>query len=257
MGEGLNNVIFKKSDGVFVSTTAFEKFAPFETAYLNIREREKRILSIDEIKQLPYPNKTSIDYELWKIRRKNILRFLNYLSKRKNGLKILDIGCGNGFFTNLMAEKRNKVLGVDVNLTELKQAAMAFTNQDIQWYYADILNDTLPEKEFDLITFCTSFHYFENPQLLLKTCFSLLKKDGEIHIIDSPFYDEESKKTARQNSEKHFEKMGVLDMKKYYHHNSYNVLEGFNYKTLYQPKSIFRKLLRIKDSPFPWIVMNK
>jgi ubiquinone/menaquinone biosynthesis C-methylase UbiE len=254
---GLNSSIFKKSEGVFISTTALEKFAPFENAYLNIREKEKRILSISEIKQLPYPEKTSVDYELWKIRGKNITRFLNHLSKRERGLKILDIGCGNGFFTNLMTEKKNKVFGVDVNLTELKQAALAFTNPDIHWYYADILNDTLPEQKFDLITFCTSFHYFENPQLLLKTCFSLLKKNGEIHIIDSPFYDEEGRKTARLNSVKHFEKMGVTDMKNYYYHNSYKALEGFHYKTLYHPKNFLRKLLRIKDSPFPWIVLKK
>ncbi len=248
---------FQKDERVFVSKKAIEKFADFEKAYLSIREREKRVLSIKEIKKLPYPDKNSGDYELWKIRRKNINRFLKHLAEKGEGLKILDIGCGNGFFSNLMAGKKNKVLAVDVNLTELKQAAFAFPNPDIKWYYADILSDTLPEKGFDLITFCTSFHYFDNPPLLLKACLSFLKKNGEIHIIDSPFYDEAGKNSAKQNSEKHFEKMEVMEMKNYYHHNSFSVLDGFNYEFMYRRKSILKRVLRMSDSPFPWIVLKQ
>jgi ubiquinone/menaquinone biosynthesis C-methylase UbiE len=256
MEPGLENTQFKKTEGVFVSTNAIEKFAAFEKAYLTIREKEKRVLNLEEIKKLPNPDKNSVDYELWKIRRKNIHRFLKYLTKKGSGLHILDIGCGNGFFTNLLSLKKNKVVGVDVNFTELKQAAEAFPSADIKWYYTDILNEKLPEQGFDIITFCTSFHYFDNPQLLLKICLLLLKKGGEIHIIDSPFYDESKKITAKLNSEKHFENMGVIEMKNYYHHNSYKALEGFSYKFNYIPGSFFKKLLRIKDSPFPWIMVK-
>ena len=241
--------------GVHVSKEARERFADFEKSYLAVREKEKRVLSLEEVRRLPYPAKDSVDYALWKTRRKNILRFKTYLAK-KDKVRILDIGCGNGFFTNMLAQGGNDVVGLDVNLTELLQAAEAFPSKNITWYYIDILTEKLPEEKFDLITFCASFHYFKDPKLLLQICRSLLKPKGEIHIIDSPFYTEQGREHARQRSIDYFRTMKVESMSDFYHHNSYSFLAEFNVSFKYAPGTFFKKLFRIKDSPFPWIMIS-
>lgn len=245
-----NNI--EKKDGVFVSPLALANFKDFETHYLYVRSKENRILSIREIRDLPNVDPNYVHFSEWEIRKKNIKRFLTCLSKNKRVKRILDIGCGNGFFTNMLA-KDHEVVGVDVNLTELKQAAEAFSSSDIRWYYLDILAEHLPENKFDLITFCASFQYFENPKELLKRCFELLNDQGEIHIIDSPFYSPEKLETARLNSLKYYQTIGSEKMNLYYKHNTYHALEGYQFRLLYKPNSLIRRLLRIKDSPFPWI----
>jgi 2-polyprenyl-3-methyl-5-hydroxy-6-metoxy-1,4-benzoquinol methylase len=184
-------------------------------------------------------------------------RFLNYLSGKNKKLNILDLGCGNGFFSNLMALKGHTVTGVDVNLPELKQAATVFKSSGIKWYYLDILQEEIPAGKFDIITFCCSFQYFNQPAGLLKRCQELLSDSGEIHIIDSPFYNETTRETARANSAEHFKSLGIGSMSGYYHHNTYEVFKGLDYNFKYRPGSLFSKLLRIKDSPFPWIMIPK
>jgi len=241
-----------KENGVFISPLTQTKFTEFEKNYLLARGKENRILSVQEIRNLPNVPTTYIHYNEWEIRKKNIFRFLKYLSEKKKQLHILDIGCGNGFFTNMMA-KDHRIVGVDVNLLELKQAAEAFPESHIKWYYLDILAEELPENKFDLITFCASFQYFDKPKDLLKRCLHLLNKGGEIHIIDSPFYSSDNLNIARQNSLNYYRSIGTEDMSNYYNHNTFDVLKEYPFKCLYKPSFIRNKLLRIKDSPFPWI----
>jgi len=240
-------------DGVHVSGPTRQHFSDFETHYISVRNKEKRVLSISEIQQLPYPDITNANYNEWKLRKKSIERFLHYLRKKKMPLRILDIGCGNGFMTHLMAGENNEAVGVDVNLTELKQAAIAFPGKNLKWYYLDILNETLPEKPFDIITFGASFQYFKDAKQILDTCKNRLSKAGEIHIIDSPFYSENSKLNAKENSKHYFNKMGVEHMNNYYNHHSYSVFTNYNVEILYDPNSMINKLFRRSNSPFPWI----
>jgi ubiquinone/menaquinone biosynthesis C-methylase UbiE len=245
---------FRIDEGVHVSLSSEGKFADFEKSYLAARDKEKRVLTADQVKQLPYVTKDNPDFALWNIRRKNIFRFLKYLSKKKQDLKILDIGCGNGFFSNMMVSGKNKVTGVDVNLLELKQAAEIFKSPVLNWYYADVMNEEPPGGKFDIITFCCSFQYFDNPTLLLERCRSWLSKAGEIHIIDSPFYTSETQVVAKQNSINYYRSIAVESMMEFYHHNTYEVLKAVNHEFKYKPKRFLRRLLR--DSPFPWIMIK-
>jgi ubiquinone/menaquinone biosynthesis C-methylase UbiE len=245
---------FKLDRGIYISPTAETKFSDFEKNYLEVREKEKRVLNIAEIRKLPYAEPNSPDYTLWKTRRHNINRFLKYLSQKRKTFRILDVGCGNGFFTNLIQKQGHQVTGLDVNLAELKQAAEAFGSSNITWVYADIFLDNLPENKFDMITFCCSFQYFENPAQLLKRCKELLDPGGEIHIIDSPFYPETEIEAAQNRSMNYFRTMGTENMHKYYHHNSYAVFDGYDVMFKYKPNKFRTRVF--KDSPFPWIIIK-
>lgn len=52
---------FKIVNGIFVSVLSEMTFNDFEKQYLKVRKKEKRILGIDEIKQLPYVTKSNSD----------------------------------------------------------------------------------------------------------------------------------------------------------------------------------------------------
>lgn len=245
---------FQIKNGVHVSHAAEIRFSDFEKCYLEVREKEKRVLSIEEIKKLPYVERGNPHYALWKTRRRNIKRFLKYLSQKKKPLNILDVGCGNGFFTNLMQAQGQNVMGLDVNFIELRQAAEAFGASKITWVYADIFSDNLPENKFDVITFCSSFQYFENPGQLLKRCKALLNTAGEIHIIDSPVYPEAEIESAKIRSINYFRDIDSEHMLQYYHHTSRQVFDDYDITFRYKPNKFRMKVF--KDSPFPWIVVK-
>jgi ubiquinone/menaquinone biosynthesis C-methylase UbiE len=243
-------------NNVLVSGHTRLSFAAFEQHYISVRSREGRVLSVDEIRKLPYPDASDKNYREWKLRQKSIRRLADYINNKPTAQRILDVGCGNGFMTNLLAANRHRAVGVDVNLTELKQAAQAFPHSRITWYYLDLLNEVLPEDPFNIITFGASFQYFKDPSQILAVCKNMLAPGGEIHIIDSPFYTDEEKSRAQQNSRNYFQSLQAEGMVEHYHHHSYNALKDFTIEWKYRPGSFLHKLFRITDSPFPWIKIS-
>lgn len=250
------NTSISTENDVLVSEITRRRFSAFEQHYIDVRDKEGRLLSMEEIRRLPYPDASDKNYREWQLRQKSIRRLLKYVNTRQKALRILDIGCGNGFMTNLLVGTRHRAVGVDVNLTELKQAAQAFPNVRITWYCLDLLSETLPEDPFDIITFGASFQYFKEPAQILAVCRSLLKPGGEIHIIDSPFYHRDEKARAQQNSKRYFQSLQAEGMTEHYHHHSYDTLSAYTVEWKYRPGSLLRRLFRITDSPFPWIKIS-
>lgn len=242
---------------IFVSNYARQKFGQFESSYLKLRSEEQRVLTKEQLLRLPYPDRSDPDFEHWAIRRKNIDRFLRYLKTKKEQLNILDVGCGNGFFSHLMCLQGHRVTGLDVNFTELQQAAEAFPAANLNWCCLDLLDEPVPGAPYNLITFCASFHYFRDSRALLERCQSLLAAGGEIHIIDSPFYSDANRSEARARSLDYFSQHGVPDLIQHYYHNTYADLSAFRYRFGYKPGGWLNRLLRRHDSPFPWLILDK
>src|SRR6478735_3527200 len=94
---------FSKRDGVLISESTFKNYREFEKAYLKIRKDEARVMSDEIVRNLPQIPSNHPDYDHWNIRRYNIKRFLTFLDGRKN-LRILDVGCGNGFLSHLLSQ---------------------------------------------------------------------------------------------------------------------------------------------------------
>lgn len=99
----------------------------------------------------------------------------------KSKLKLLDIGCGNGFF---LEEVKNfgikSVYGVEPSKTALEN-----TPKDLK---RNIKNDILKpnlfkNSSFDIICCFHTLDHITNPNSFLKICFRLLKKDGIILFV--------------------------------------------------------------------------
>ena len=106
----------KRENGVYYLSDVNDEF---ERLYLETRNSESRVLIDEEVKLLPL---TDFNYKLhaeWNLRKQTSDRFLYYLNK-KTFKTILDIGCGNGWFTNLLAQSNldSKVIGIDINKVE-------------------------------------------------------------------------------------------------------------------------------------------
>ena len=233
----------------------------FENLYLEVRKKEKRIYSNDELKLLPYASKINPHKAEWDLRTKSFLRFKNYLSQKKSKLNILDLGCGNGWFAGqLSKEYEHNYFCVDINLTELEQAARIFSNDNIKFIYADIFTTSLPSNTFDILIINSALQYFQNVPALIKELFFISKTYGEIHIIDTPFYNENEIMRAKNRTLKHYSSIGYTAMAARYYHHSTDVLKNFRFSYLYNPNSLINKLSKFifePDSPFPWILVTR
>jgi ubiquinone/menaquinone biosynthesis C-methylase UbiE len=217
--------------------------------YLRVREREGRLYSDDVVRQLP---EIPVGYSLfaeWQVRAVSCRRLLGYLSSAQKPLTILELGCGNGWLSNRLASvARGLVVGLDREGPELRQANRVFAHRhELAWVSADILHGGFSKGSFDAVVIASAVQYFPDVPRLIQALRGILKKDGEIHILDSPFYAAEEVSAARERSRSYYERLGFPEMAAYYHHHSASVLEAYNPVWLYRPSA------QLKDSPFPWI----
>ena len=92
-------------DGVYILSEINDEF---ETIYLKVREKEKRIYSDEELIKLPFASKTNPHKKEWDLRAKSFLRFKDYLVSKKEKINILDLGCGNGWFSGQLSKSFNQ-----------------------------------------------------------------------------------------------------------------------------------------------------
>jgi len=249
---------FKIESGVYFSG---ELSPSFEQAYLSVRQAEGRLYPDELVRQLPNVPPSHKHYREWKMRG-YIDAMLCTDPKVSRAAHILDLGCGNGWFSHQLASHtKGEVLGLDVNYTELLQAARLFSSYKCHFAYGDIFEDKWPGASFDLIVLLSAIQYFPSLTNLVKRLQSLLAPDGEIHIADSPIYAtlKEAEKASKRSAV-YFDNLGFSSATSYYHHHSFEYLAPYQFQILYDPARFFpgikRKVLG-QGSLFPWIKIGK
>ena len=230
----------------------------FEEQYIHIRQKEQRLYDNKTLLQLPVVSPDDPHYSEWKIRSASALKLKKYLSRHQQSFNIAEIGCGNGWLSNLLASVNGiHVTGIDINETELKQAAAAFKNTpNLKFEYGDIRTGVLCNKKFDHIIFAASIQYFPSLKEIIRYSIEQLTGTGEIHILDSPLYTTAQRDDARARTIIYFDTQEASVMSNYYYHHTWNDLVGLHYKLLYKP-SLFQHYILQNKNPFPWISIPK
>lgn len=114
------------------------------------------------------------------VRVEHIARLINsHTSSVKNG-KLLDLGCGTGFFTIPLAERLNfNFTGVDRSL-EMLEVARTKKEQakTIEWLEQDATALSFANESFDVVFMSNLLHHFNNPLDVIEQCVRVLKPGG-------------------------------------------------------------------------------
>ena len=233
----------------------------FEDLYVKIRELEGRIFSDNQVKELPNVSRNNPYYREWHLRSQTTERILAYLKTLKMPLKILDLGCGNGWFTAKLANlEQVEVLGLDINSRELEQANRVFQLPNLRFDYGDIFKDIFPEQSFHICTINSAMQYFPDLDKLLNRLNYFIVEKGEIHLLDSLVYPPYQVESTKERSRRYYRELGVEEMADHYFHHSFDDLRNHSYDLFFNPLSIknnLKKLIGLKVSPFPWIKITK
>lgn len=174
-------------------------------------------------------------------------------------MRILDLGCGNGWMSNRLAEIPTwEVVGIDVNQVELIQAARLFGRENLQFFYAHLpdLGLSAPDAigQFDCIVLAASLQYFPDLEALVSYLKLLLCQGGEIHVIDTHFYhDEVAAAAAKQRTVDYYSNLGVPEMAFFYHHHLWDTMQRLGAENL--NGGIWQKWQQKAGiiGPFPWL----
>ncbi|MCI4669140.1 MAG: class I SAM-dependent methyltransferase [Bacteroidia bacterium] len=225
----------------------------FEKAYLKAHSRANRIVSDAELRELPNTFFYTMHRQQWSVRANLCQKLISYLSKGKEEPKIMDLGCGNGWLAANMAQiKDSTITAVDINMTELEQAAKVFPEKNLEFFFGDIYEDIFPKNSFDYLILFDVICYFPKLDRLINRCREYLKDGGEIHILESPFYQEKDIDAARKEKASYYHELRSEDMIDFHFFHDKQILNNYDFSILYRPswlKSLFNNDL----SQHPWI----
>lgn len=113
---------------------------------------------------------------------------INILNKSKN-TTILDIGCGNGWLTNILIDNGFDAYGTDASETGIKVAKQKHPDR---FFVQDLTKDSLPIElqniKFDTIISTEVIEHLYSPREYLKFCKRILQKTGGGELILSTPY---------------------------------------------------------------------
>ncbi len=228
--------------------------------YLSVRQKEGRLYPDEVVALLPAIPRTHPLWEEWQVRAISCKQLIRYLERQGSSLDILDVGCGNGWLTQKLAQIRgSRVWGLDRGSFELTQAARLFRNSRLGFLTADIFHAPFALHSFDIIILASVIQYFPDLPMLIQTLRLLLRPNGEIHILDSPLYPEREIPAARERTRAYYASLGFSEMAEHYYHHPVSALTGFSARWLYHPNRWNARLMRflgMKFSPFPWVVVR-
>jgi ubiquinone/menaquinone biosynthesis C-methylase UbiE len=174
---------------------------------------------------LPGLSKGHPRYRDWEGRVTSSSRLIRYLAGNKKAAHILEIGCGNGWLSHqLSSVPGSRVIGLDPNLNELRQAARVFRHQsNLKFIYGDFYSDILQDLSFDIIVMAGSVHQFPSLPVIITDVLPHLRARGELHLLDSCLYRA--------------------------------ALQDFPHRYLYDPRSLWNRIVR-KGTGLPWVCIT-
>ncbi len=234
----------------------------FEELYLNVRKKEGRIHSDEEVAMLPFVKRDHPHFKEWEVRKISFKKLRTHLQNKNKPLHILDIGCGNGWMSNLLSEINDSTVdGIDPNDFEIQQAKRTFKeNSRVRYFCDDVLKTQhIGTESVDVIVMAASVQYFPDFKILIERLFSILKEDGEIHILDSHFYKEEDMARAKESTQLYYANLGYPAMADYYYHHRWFNLQMFNFEISNRSlaQRLLLKIFKTKKNYFPWIIIKK
>ncbi len=129
-------------------------------------------------------------HKLWDEERFKILPPIEILKEigLKSGDVIVDVGCGNGYFTIPASEivrPHGKVYACDISNEMLDDLKSRLTTQgNIETILSEKYHIPLPNEIADIMLIANVLHEVENKVLFLRELQRLLRTDGRLAIID-------------------------------------------------------------------------
>lgn len=123
-------------------------------------------------------------YDDYAVVQKEMSHKLISIIKTQSPKRILEIGCGTGYLTNLIAREYPdaEIIAIDLapGMIDVAKARLSDNNldQNIEFKCADAEAD-FPEGPFDLIISNATFQWFNHPDLMAIKILNSLSKDGQ------------------------------------------------------------------------------
>ncbi|MBE7412739.1 MAG: class I SAM-dependent methyltransferase [Leptospiraceae bacterium] len=136
----------------------------------------------DEHYQGYWGEEEGYDLEWWDVAHRDVYsEFIESFLKAEKG-KILDVGCGLGFFVKTVLEKRPgwEAFGYEMSPSAVKYAKEKNSLKNI--FSGQVEKSKIPKNSFDIITLWDVIEHIPKPQPIMKYLYSILKPGGILFL---------------------------------------------------------------------------
>jgi SAM-dependent methyltransferase len=182
-------------DGIyrFLSDKRLEELEPALAQYRLVRQRDGyRGRDPTYYRALPFVDRHDPDVLVWRVRRQSF-RSLCHGIMRAPSLRVLELGAGNCWLTNRLAQFGHRCVALDL-LDDPEDALGAARHYETRFTRVQADFDALPlaPNQFDVVIFNASLHYSPNPAATLRHAGKALAPGGTTVVMDSPVFATES-----------------------------------------------------------------
>lgn len=111
---------------------------------------------------------------------------MELLSECKRGIKVLDVGCGNGFLSSCLAKNGFDVVGIDISEDGIKIAQGKYP--EIKFHVASAYGDLSNIVDcVDVVIAADVIEHLFSPKRLVDNVYSVLRPGG-ILIVSTPYH---------------------------------------------------------------------
>lgn len=114
------------------------------------------------------------------------------------GKRVIDIPCGEGYGSHLLAGRADSVIGTDIAVDAVAHASARYVKDNLEYVAANCTAISEPDASFDVIVSFEMIEHIYEQEAFLKEVARLLKPDG-LFIISSPNRPEYSDRTGYKN----------------------------------------------------------
>lgn len=129
-------------------------------------------------------NDPSFSYATWHMNQRRLHILLEEL-RACRGDTCLEVGCGEGFFTNALADKFRKVIGLDFSpgmISEARQHVPRSRSTNVYFIVGDAEHLPLPSKSFDCVVAINLFLHLFRPEVAVPDIARVVRQDGLVLI---------------------------------------------------------------------------
>ena len=102
------------------------------------------------------------------------------------GKKVLDLSCGEGYGSLMLAEESCEVIGIDIDENTIRHASTKYVKKNLEFIIGSMSDIPIKdEKLFDVIVCFEAIEHIEDHDGLMKEVKRLLKADG-VFIVSTP-----------------------------------------------------------------------
>jgi ubiquinone/menaquinone biosynthesis C-methylase UbiE len=98
-------------------------------------------------------------------------------------MKVLELGCGTGYFTKEAAKSGAKITAIDISAELLEEAKQEVTSDNVEFKVENAYKMTFEDNSFDAVIGSSVLHHLEIDNAL-KEIFRVLRPGGTIHFTE-------------------------------------------------------------------------